>query len=231
MARSSSAQKIARLAERGKGKKVRFQGGSVFPTVILVVCLLGAILIAYARQSEPVVDATKVAEQKYSTAFGVYKCDAFLDLGTLGVDIGAIDPADPFSTVTTDAPIGVINNGVVGWMPQVLAGQRNAKLGAILDLYGISVTDDQIVLPASISGGETLSEADTKCGDADATIQVLSWNDGADAASSQKSIAAFDGVKLSSDRQSIVLAFVADGTEVPMPLDAMALLPQAQPAE
>ena len=231
MARSSSAQKIARLAERGKGKKVRFQGGSVFPTVILVVCLLGAILIAYARQTEPVVDATKVAEQKYSTAFGVYKCDAFLDLGTLGVDIGAIDPADPFSTVTTDAPIGVINNGVVGWMPQVLAGQRNAKLGAILDLYGISVTDDQIVLPASISGGETLSEADTKCGDADATIQVLSWNDGADAASSQKSIAAFDGVKLSSDRQSIVLAFVADGTEVPMPLDAMALLPQAQPAE
>ena len=231
MARSSSAQKIARLAERGKGKKVRFQGGSVFPTVILVVCLLGAILIAYARQSEPIVDATKVAEQKYSTAFGVYKCDAFLDLGTLGVDIGAIDPADPFSTVTTDAPIGVINNGVVGWMPQVLAGQRNAKLGAILDLYGISVTDDQIVLPASISGGETLSEADTKCGDADATIQVLSWNDGADAASSQKSIAAFDGVKLASDRQSIVLAFVADGTEVPMPLDAMALLPQAQAAE
>ena len=231
MARSSSAQKIARLAERGKGKKVRFQGGSVFPTVILVVCLLGAILIAYARQSEPVVDATKVAEQKYSTAFGVYKCDAFLDLGTLGVDIGAIDPADPFSSITTDAPIGVINNGVVGWMPQVLAGQRNAKLGAILDLYGISVNDDQIVLPASISGGETLSEADTKCGDADATIQVLSWNDGADAANSQKSIAAFDGVKLSSDRQSIVLAFVADGTEVPMPLDAMALLPQAQPAE
>ena len=231
MARSSSAQKIARLAERGKGKKVRFQGGSVFPTVILVVCLLGAILIAYARQSQPGVDAAKAAEQKYSTAFGIYKCDAFLDLGTLGVDIGAIDPADPFSSVTTDAPIGVINNGVVGWMPQVLAGQRNAKLGAILDLYGISVTDDQIVLPESISGGETLSEADTKCGDADATIQVLSWNNGADAANSQKSIAAFDGVKLSSDRQSIVLAFVADGTEVPMPLDAMALLPQAQPAE
>jgi hypothetical protein len=60
---------------------------------------------------------------------------------------------------------------------------------------------------------------------------VLSWTDGADAANSQKSIAAFDGVKLSSDRQSIVLAFVADGTEVPMPLDAMSLLPQAQPAE
>lgn len=231
MARSSSAQKIARLAERGKGKKVRFQGGSVFPTVILVVCLLGAVLIAYARQSQPTVDAAKVAEQKYSTAFGLYKCDAFVDLGTPNIDIGAIDPADPFSTITTDAPIGVINSGVVGWMPQVLAGQRNAKLGAILDLYGIEVTDDKIVLPATISGGETLSEVDTKCGESDAEIQVLSWVDGADAASSQKSIAAFDGVKLSSDRMSIVLAFVAQDTEVPMPIDAMALLPQAQTAE
>jgi hypothetical protein len=207
VARSSSAQKIARLAERGKGKKVRFQGGSVFPTVILVVCLLGAVLIAYARQSQPTVDAA------------------------LGVDIGAIDPADPFSSVTTDSPIAVINNGVVGWMPQVLAGQRNAKLGAILDLYGIKVTDDEIVLPESISGGETLSEADTKCGDADATIQAFAWNDGADASNSQKSIVAFDGVKLASDRMSIVLAFVAEGTEVPMPIDAMSLLPQAQPAE
>ena len=95
----------------------------------------------------------------------------------------------------------------------------------------IKVTDSEIVLPASISGGETLSETDTKCGDADATIEVLAWNDGADAASSQKSIAAFDGVKLSSDRMSIVLAFVADGAEVPMPIDAMALLPQAQSAK
>ena len=231
MARSSSAQKISRLAERGKGKKVRFQGGSVFPTVILVVCLLGAILIAYARQSQPTVDATKAVEQKYSTAFGLYKCDAFVDLGTPGVDIGAIDPANPFASITTDTPMGVINNGVIGWMPQVLAGQRNAKLGAILDLYGITANDNEIVLPASIAGGETLSEADTKCGDNDAEIEVLTWTDGADAANSQKSIAAFDGVKLSSDRMSIVLAFVAKGTDVPMPIDAMALLPPAQSAE
>ena len=121
--------------------------------------------------------------------------------------------------------------GILPAWPDIIVARDIAKLGAILDLYGIKVTDDQIVLPASISGGETLSEADTKCGDADATIQVLAWNDGADASNSQKSIAAFDGVKLASDRMSIVLAFVADGTEVPMPIDAMALLPQAQPAE
>lgn len=69
MARSSSAQKIARLAEKGKGKKVRFQGGSVFPTVVFAVVLLGAVLIAYARQSGTPIDASVTAEQKYATAF------------------------------------------------------------------------------------------------------------------------------------------------------------------
>jgi hypothetical protein len=54
VATSSSAKKIARLAQASKnrkGRKVRMQGGSLFPTVIFVVCVLGVGLIAYARQS------------------------------------------------------------------------------------------------------------------------------------------------------------------------------------
>ena len=76
MARTSSAKKIARLAEKGKGKKVRFQGGSVFPTVVLAVLVLGAVLIAYARQGGTAVDATVTADQKYATAFAFFNCDA-----------------------------------------------------------------------------------------------------------------------------------------------------------
>jgi hypothetical protein len=45
VARTSSAKKIARLAEKGKGKKVRFQGGSVFPSVVLGVLVIGALLM------------------------------------------------------------------------------------------------------------------------------------------------------------------------------------------
>ena len=97
MARSSSAKKIARLAEKGKGKKIRFQGGSLFPTVILVVCVLGVALIAYARQSQPTVDASATANQEYFSSFGVLQCDANLT----GFPAAAADP----STVSPNAYI------------------------------------------------------------------------------------------------------------------------------
>ncbi|MFM9120610.1 MAG: hypothetical protein ACKOQT_09880, partial [Acidimicrobiaceae bacterium] len=75
MATSSSARKIARLAQASKnrkGRKVRMQGGSLFPTVIFVVCVLGVGLIAYARQSQERVSALDTATQNYYTAFGIY---------------------------------------------------------------------------------------------------------------------------------------------------------------
>jgi hypothetical protein len=51
---TSSAKKIARLAEKSKSRTprgVRMRGGSLFPTVIIVVLALGAALIAYSRQT------------------------------------------------------------------------------------------------------------------------------------------------------------------------------------
>ena len=99
MARTSSAKKIARLAEKGKGKKVRFQGGSVFPTVVLAVLILGAVLIAYARQGGTAVDATVTAEQKYATAFAFFNCDA-LATDLKQPDAATLNPADKFAAVT-----------------------------------------------------------------------------------------------------------------------------------
>ena len=129
MARSSSAQKIARLAEKGKGKKVRFQGGSVFPTVVFAVVLLGAVLIAYARQSGTPIDASVTAEQKYATAFAFQNCDELVELNQ--PDVAQLNPADIFASVTTETPAAIIGDGIVGWMPQILAGQRKAKLETI----------------------------------------------------------------------------------------------------
>jgi len=213
VARSTSAKKIAQLAQKGKGKKVRFQGGSLFPTVILSVVILGTILIAYARQSGQPVDASVTANQTYATSFGVYKCDAWVDgMPSAPVDIAAVNPEDPAS---------IVADGVVTWKPQVLAGERKAVLGTILDLYGIAVTDDEITFPPTINGGEKISETDTKCGDKDASLSVVVW-DTADAAQ-KLSIASFDGVRLTGDGMVIVLAFTADGTEIPQPASAATL--------
>ena len=213
MARSSSANKIAKLAEKGKGKKIRFQGGSLFPAVILVVCVLGLTLIAYARQGGKTVNVSSTANQEYFTSFGVYKCDAYLT-GFPGVatDVAAVSPN---AYIKAD--------GIFGWKPQVLAGLRTAKLKTFFDLYGITVDDKSIKFPASVNGGETISEANTKCKDAsgvekDATLRVLVWNDYRNTADSKVSIASFDGVRLTGDGMAIALVFAADGVEVPQPV-------------
>jgi hypothetical protein len=207
VARSSSAQKIARLAEKGKGKKVRFQGGSVFPTVVFAVVLLGAVLIAYARQSGTPIDASVTAEQKYATAFAFQNCDELVELNQ--PDVAQLNPADIFASVTTETPAAIIGDGIVGWMPQILAGQRKAKLETILELYGFSVTDNTIEF-----NGTTISETDTKCGDEDAVIGVNVWESGS--ASSKLSIASFGGVKI-DDQVTVVLSFAPEGTEIVRP--------------
>ena len=54
------AKKVAKLAQRGKGKKVRFQGGTLFPAASCsVVVVLGLLTVVYARQSRPDADAVR----------------------------------------------------------------------------------------------------------------------------------------------------------------------------
>ena len=215
MARTSSAKKIARLAEKGKGKKVRFQGGSVFPSVVLGVLVIGAVLIAYARQGGTVVDASVSAEQKYATAFAFFNCDA-LATDLKQADAATLNATDKFAAVTTENPSAIIGDGIVGWMPQVLAGQRKAKLETIFALYGMTVTDDSITL----ADGTKISEADTKCAEQDAVINVNVWESGS--ATSQLSIASFGGVKI-DDQMTVVLSFAPEGTEITRPAVADSL--------
>ena len=210
MARSSSAQKIARLAQKGKGKKVRFQGGSTFATVILAIVLLGSILVAYARQSEPAVDASLTAEQQYALSFGVYFCDQFVE------GIAAVPAPE---AVDAEASTSIAAEGVVLWKPQVLAGERKAKLGTIFDLYGLEVSDSSITFPSTVSvnDGQPVTEETTECNGEPGSLVVVSWPDASDAANSDRSIASFDGVRLTKDNMAIVLAFIPDGAEVPQP--------------
>ena len=212
MATSSSAKKIARLAEASKnrkGRKVRMQGGSLFPTMIFVIVVLGVGLIAYARQSQERVSALDTAKQTYFTAFGIYKCDAFIenlpDATQLGQDIATVKPG-----AFIESP------GVVRWEPQVLSGERRAKLETIFELYGLKVTNDSIEFPSTLNNGEKITEIDTKCGDKDATVQVVVWD--TKTASSKVSIAELGNVRLTGNGMAITLAFVAKDVEVPQPV-------------
>ena len=53
MATSASTKKAAKLAQKGKGQRVRFQGGTLFTIVVAIIVVLGIGLVVYARQSRP----------------------------------------------------------------------------------------------------------------------------------------------------------------------------------
>ena len=211
MATSSSAKKIARLAQASKyrkGRKVRVQGGSLFPTVIFVVCVLGVGLIAYARQSQERVSALDTATQSYYTAFGIYKCDAFIDNLPAASDLADIASIKPGAFIESA--------GVVRWEPQVLSGERRAKLETFFELYGLKVTNDSIEFPESINNGEKITEGDTKCGDKNASLQVVVWD--SKVSSPKISIADLGNVRLTGNGMAITLAFVVKDADVPQPV-------------
>ena len=185
------------------------QGGSLFPTVIFVVCVLGVGLIAYARQSQERVSALDTATQTYYTAFGIYKCDTFLDnlpaTAEIGADIASIKPG-----------AFIESSGVVRWEPQVLSGERRAKLETIFELSGLTVTNNSIQLPKTLNNGEKITEADTKCGDKDASVQVVVWD--SKISSPKISIAELGNVRLTGNGMAITLAFVPKDADVPQPI-------------
>jgi len=224
VARSSSAHKLSRLAQKGKGKKVRFQGGTVFPSVVLGVCIVGTILVAYARQSAAPIDTAAAADESYYTSLGVYVCDGFVS----GL---------PATGTSEDGAVTVVEDGVLSWKPVVLAGERRSRLGTLLEQLGVDVTDDTLTLPAGatvngqpVNEGKPVTEAETTCGDEPASLSVTVWRDlGADGTEGSVSIASLDGVRL-DDNLAIVLAFVPDDVETaglkPPSVDRIELLRQ-----
>lgn len=210
MARSSSAEKVARLAEKGKGKRVRFQGGTLFPTVVAIVCILGVALITYARQGNADSTISAAADATYFSSFGVYKCDAYVT-GFPSVGSANVDPALLQSGAT------IAQEGIVSWKPQVLAGERRAKLSTFFELFGLTVTDDSVTFPSAVNGGEKIIESETKCDGKDAQLEVIVWDDYTQAESSKISVASLGGVRLTANGMAIALAFVAKDANVPQP--------------
>ena len=158
MAPSSSAKKVARLASRGKGKKVRFQGGSVFPIAVAIVVVLGLLAIIYGRQSRPsdgsgvprVNDGSNI-DAHWHAAFGIYVCDTFQPkiVGTLeetGIDTDG-------QTVLLNDKFRILGihshgDGIIHYHPASTKSSGNrAKLGVFLDSYDIKLTDTEMIMP------------------------------------------------------------------------------------
>ena len=100
---SSSTKKAARLAQKGKGQKVRFQGGTLFPLVVALVVVLGTALVIYARQSRPAADASApTIDDHWHHTYGFLICDTWVQLDGDGEALRTRTAAPP--TSSTPAP-------------------------------------------------------------------------------------------------------------------------------
>jgi hypothetical protein len=213
---SSSAKKVARLAQKGKGRKVRFQGGTIFPAVVVGVLVVGLALIFYSRATVPGLNAVEQAEQQVTIGHAIYLCDEWVVATTLD------DPGAAF----TQFGVGNLAEGVAVMNPLPGDGTRGPRLGSLLGAYGVRVTDTRLTLPEGLADETQYDEGSTTCDGKSASLSVLLWG-GVDATNPDRTfITAFDDVRFTESGQLVAVVFAPSGTEVPVPPSVDALRAQ-----
>lgn len=213
MVSSSSTKKAARLAQKGKGKKVRFQGGTLFPLVVLAVMVVGLGTIVYARQSVPADIAPRI-DDHWHLAYGFDLCDAEGMQQVTGAKEEAGSDGRPLSTEFLRLGVHSHDDGIVHWHPTTSAATgRSARLGDFLDVYGIEVSDDELTFPPDQLGGKEYVEGETKCGDEDGELVVAKWDNFTDTGAGQIYFSGFDDIRIDEDAAVYVVGFIPESED------------------
>lgn len=226
MAPSSSAKKVAKLASRGKGKKVRFTSGTTFPTVVGAVLLAMLALITYAKASLP-GDETGPPQPSdlWSMAYGIRVCDTYLPHieGTsaeLSLDASTGDE--------TAVQSGSNGDGIIHYHAQVGGNTgRKAKLSVFLDIYDIELSTDRLEVPAQLVGEGDPNSWDvddddvfngTPCEGKKANITLRVWSDYTTGAFEDK-VTDFRNQRFTRNGMIFVIAVVpeSDDPDIPKP--------------
>ena len=216
MGKASSAKRVARLASKGKGKKVRFQGGTLFPTIIVVILLVGLGLVAYARSGTSSATEPPTTNDHWHVSYGFYACDKYLP-NLVG------NKEEPLDDEYFKYGIHSHDDGVVHWHPQALATGKRAKFGIFLDVYDVEVSNTKLQFPEDQNGGAKYEEGEEKCNGKDATLKAFVWDQYDKPDAKKMLIGDFENIRIKKDGMVVVLAFVADDAEVPLPDNAAKL--------
>ncbi|MFZ4719782.1 MAG: hypothetical protein ACOYMR_10175 [Ilumatobacteraceae bacterium] len=218
MASSSSAKKVAKLASRGKGKKVRFQSGTTFPVVVAIASVLMIVLVAYSRATVPGIETgPPQPTDNWSMAYGIRICDTWLpDLtGTeaeLELDASTGDPSKVVNGPNAD--------GIIHYHPQEGgATGRKARLGVFLDIYDVKLSDTKLELPASQVGEGEDRVWDTKsfkCNGKETQIRVRVWNDYT-VGDFVDNVTNFRNLRFLNNGMVFSIAVVPKGDDIPQP--------------
>ncbi len=231
---SSSTKKAARLAQKGKGKKVRFQGGALFPLVVAIVVVLGLGLVVYARQSRPAADASAPrVDDHWHHVYGFYLCDEWVELTGDAEERDAAGRA--INTEFARTGIHSHDDGLIHWHPfsSAAVGSR-ATLGVFLDVYDVEITTEKLVFPESQWGqlpagapedgvyevGETQCEITDEDGNVtveDASLYAVVWDNFSDTDDGTTFIAGIPDILLDQDGMVISIIFAPDDVDPGMP--------------
>ena len=220
MSSSSSTKKAARLAQKGKGKRVRFQGGTLFPMIVLAILVIGLGTIVYARSSVPAADASPpTIEDHWHMAYGFSLCDQPDEFVTLG---GALEsPGDAGFNDYQRTGVHSHDDGVIHWhaFTSASVGKR-ADLGLFLDNYGVELTDEELRFPEgqNPNGAQEYVEGETECpGGEDGELSVTVWQSPEDTGDGDTYISNFGDIKMSKNSLVMTIAFQPRGTDIQMP--------------
>jgi hypothetical protein len=218
---SSSAKKVAKLAQRGKGKKVRFQGGTLFPAVVLGVVIVGLLTIVYARESRP--DPGSFPPQvgdHWHAAYGMYVCDGWLPKLTGNQEEKTTSSDGSEQYVNEDfgsTGIHSHDDGVIHYHPySAKAVGKRAKLGVFLDVYDVELDTEHLKLPAS-QGGEEWDVDDFKCDGKDVQIKVIAWDNFSDTGDGTTYITDLRDVRITQDGMVFAIVVAPKDTNPGMP--------------
>jgi hypothetical protein len=224
--KSSSAKKVARLANKQGKRRVRSAQGRIFPIAVGGVAAVGLALVVYAKASYSAADNVDLpddpTEALWYSATGVYTCDAFAD------------PLPPTADDGSARVYTVLEDGVVRLDPGLAVSQGDdLRLGPLLDQAGMTVTSDELVLP----NGETFTEGETKCGDEDGDVRVAVWDEADSNDDPKVFLTDFENIRFLGERTALTIAFVPESIDLPMlkppaaaTLDAVAEADTATPA-
>lgn len=219
MANSSSTKKAAKLAQKGSGRSVRFQGGTVFPAVVAVVLIVGLGLIVYGRQTLPSADASPpTINDHWHAAYGFNICGEWYQLAGDLEDRNS--QGQYIYTNFLRTGIHSHDDGVIHWHPNTSrAVGKNAVLGVFLESYNVELEDDRLAFPADNVLGFTdeYIEGETQCNGEDASLSVRAWDSFTDTDAGQRYIANMDRIRIENDGMVFGIYFGPDDMEQTMP--------------
>lgn len=187
----------------------------MFPAIVAGLMIVGLVLVVYSRASVPGLDANAEANIQRRAAFGMYICDEFVSL------------PPPAATAFSEFGVTDLQDGVVLMTSLPADGARGPRLQAFLDAFKVTLTDTELILPASGDQPERrLVEGTDRCDDGDGLLSVKVWNPASDANSGQTFITALGGIRLPDDAMGFTIAFTPRNAEVPVPpsVDALQVL-------